>query len=158
MPTSKNEIHIGAIPEKVYNAFLNPDMLTRFLVPHEMTATIKDFRSGIGGGYKMVLRYPDTDTSTKGKTGEKEDGYTARFTTLEPYSKIVCLINFETTEASFKGEMTETITFHAHEGGTSLTIRFENIPEGIDPKDNVEGTASSLSKLKKILEEGSTHE
>ncbi|RYF92645.1 MAG: ATPase [Chitinophagaceae bacterium] len=153
MSTSTKQIHIRAVPKKIYNAFMDPELLTKFLVPHEMSAKISEFRSGVGGGYRMILSYPGGDNDPKGKTTEHEDGYTSKFSTLEPYSKIVCLINFDSNDEKFQGEMTETISLHPHNGGTEVKIEFENIPKGIDPKDNIEGTASSLEKLRKLMED-----
>ena len=44
------------------------------------------------------------------------------------------------------------VTLEATVGGTDVTIVFENIPPGIRPEDNEEGTRLSLEKLARYVE------
>jgi hypothetical protein len=46
------------------------------------------------------------------------------------------------------------VTFEERDGGTEVTILFENIPPGIRPEDNDAGTRSSLEKLARYIEPG----
>jgi hypothetical protein len=48
--------------------------------------------------------------------------------------------------------MTMVVTFEDRDGGTEVTIAFENIAPGIRPKDNDAGTRSSLGKLARYVE------
>jgi hypothetical protein len=48
--------------------------------------------------------------------------------------------------------MTMTVTFDERDGGTEVTILFENIPPGIRPEDNEVGSRSSLEKLARYVE------
>ena len=50
------------------------------------------------------------------------------------------------------GEMTMVVTLEERDDGTEVTILFENIPPGIRPEDNDEGTRSSLEKLARYVE------
>jgi hypothetical protein len=44
------------------------------------------------------------------------------------------------------------VTFEDRDGGTVVTILFENLPSGIRPEDNDAGTRSSLEKLARYVE------
>jgi Activator of Hsp90 ATPase homolog 1-like protein len=43
------------------------------------------------------------------------------------------------------------VTFEERDGGTEVTILFQNIPSGIRPEDNDAGTRSSLEKLDRYV-------
>ena len=45
-----------------------------------------------------------------------------------------------------------TVTLEERDGGTEVTILFENIPAGIRPEDSDAGTRSSLEKLTRYVE------
>jgi len=49
---------IGARPEQLYEAFLDPTALIDWLPPAEMTGEIHEFDTRVGGGYRMSLFYP----------------------------------------------------------------------------------------------------
>ena len=70
-----------------------------------------------------------------------------RFAELVKGEKIVEVINFDTTDPEFKGEMKMVVTFETKAEGILVTIEFSNIPAGVKPEDNEAGTESSLEKL-----------
>lgn len=100
----------------------------------------------------MSLFYPSSKPGHPGKTSEREDRFTARFLELTPPTKIVQAIFFDSDDPAFSGEMTMIVTFEKRDGGTEVTILFENIPPGIRPEDNDAGTRSSLEKLARYVE------
>lgn len=154
MPDSstQNSKLIHASPEAVYRAFTDPAALEVWLVPGDMTGKVHNFGLRVGGGYEMSLFYPSSDTTSLGKSADKEDRYTARFVELTPPRKIVEAIIFDSDDPGFSGEMTMEITFEAENGGTNVTINFKNLPSGIRPEDNEAGTKSSLEKLARYVE------
>jgi len=117
-----------------------------------MTGKIHEFDARVAGGYRMSLFYPPSEQVYRGKTSEREDRFTARFVELTPPSRIVEAISFDSARPAFSGEMTMTITFEERDGGTEVTILFENIPPGIRPEDNEAGSRSSLEKLARYVE------
>jgi uncharacterized protein YndB with AHSA1/START domain len=143
---------VNAPREAIYRAFTDPEALVAWQVPGEMTAKVHGFDLRVGGGYRMSLFYPASDGEARGKTAEREDRYTARFVELTPPARIVQAITFESAEAVFAGEMVMTVTLAEREGGTEVTIAFEDIPPGIRPEDNEAGTRSSLEKLARYVE------
>jgi hypothetical protein len=72
---------------------------------------------------------------------------------LTPPSRIVQAISFDSDDPAFSGEMTMLVTFEERDGGTDVTIQFDDIPPGILPEDNEAGTRASLEKLARYVEE-----
>jgi len=145
--TTENAKDMKAGSETLYRAFTNPEALAVWLAPGEMTGKVHSFDLRVGGGYTMSLFYPAAEKQATGKTTEKEDRFTVRFTELNPNKKIVQAINFDAADPAFAGTMTMEITLKEIPGGTKVTILFTNIPPGIRPEDNEAGTKQSLEKL-----------
>jgi uncharacterized protein YndB with AHSA1/START domain len=143
---------IKAPREVLYRAFTEPAALAIWLSPGEMTGKVHEFDARVGGRYRMSLFYPASEQEHRGKTSEREDRFTARFVELTPPSKIVEAISFDSVDPAFAGEMTMEVTFEERNGGTEVTISFENLPPGIRPEDNDAGTRSSLEKLASFVE------
>ncbi|GGF16274.1 SRPBCC domain-containing protein [Flavobacterium limi] len=141
---------IKADLSKVFHALSNPDFIVKWQVPGEMTGKIHFFDFRVGGGYSMSLYYPANEGV--GKTESNEDRFTSKFLEIINNKKIVESVTFETNDKDFAGEMLMQIDLEKLETGTSVTFTFKNIPKGIDPKDNEEGTKSSLEKLAKLVE------
>ena len=150
--SSRNTKFIKASQAAVYKAFTDPKALAVWFAPGDMTAEVHQFDERVGGGYEMSLYYPASEKDARGKTGDKEDRYRARFVELTPPSRIVEAIIFDSDDAGFAGEMIMNVTLEGKNGGTEVTIVFENIPAGIRPEDNEQGTELSLQKLAKYVE------
>jgi uncharacterized protein YndB with AHSA1/START domain len=143
---------IKAPREALYRAFTDPAALAAWLAPEGMTGKVHEFDARVGGGYRMSLYYLSSEQAYRGKTSEREDRFTARFVELAPPSRIVQAITFDTVDPTFSGEMVMVVTLEERDGGTEVTILFENIPPGIRPEDNDAGTQSSLEKLARYIE------
>lgn len=149
--TSINSKEIQADIETVWNAFTEKKALEYWLAPYGMTGKIHDFDLKVGGGYEMSLYYKDN--KTQGKTSGNEDRFSATFTEIKPFERIVQTINFQSDNSKFKDEMTMEVQLDKLDtNSTKVTIIFRNIPTGIDPKDNEDGTEQSLQKLAKFIE------
>jgi uncharacterized protein YndB with AHSA1/START domain len=99
----------------------------------------------------MSLFYKDS--KTEGKTTGNEDRFSSIFTEIIPYKKIVQTINFQSDNKEFKDEMIMEVYLEEVDTDlTKVTIIFKNIPSGINPKDNEDGTGQSLEKLAHYLE------
>lgn len=149
---TQNSKVIKAPREALYQAFTDPAALAAWLAPAEMTGKVHEFDARVGGGYRMSLFYPSSEQVYRGKTSQREDRFTARFVELTPASRIIQVISFDSVDPAFSGEMTMVVTFEDRDGGTEVTILFEDIPSGIRPEDNEAGTRSSLEKLARYIE------
>jgi uncharacterized protein YndB with AHSA1/START domain len=139
----------------VYQAFLEPDAVAALLPPGGMTGQVHHFDPREGGEFRISLLYDDVADSPAGaggKTTADTDTTRGRFVTLVPDERIVQVVEFESDEPGFAGEMRITVTLADVDGGTEVTYRCENIPEGIRPEDNEAGSRSSLDNLAELLE------
>ena len=146
---------IGARPEEVYEAFMNPAALVEWLPPGEMTGKIHEFDGRVGGGYRMSLFFPATERSFRGKTSDREDMVTVRFVELKPPHRIVETVNFHAADPAFLGEMTIVVTLEEVSGGTEVTFLCENLPPGLRAEDNEAGSRLSLEKLARRFDQHS---
>ncbi len=152
MSQTQNSKIIKASTDKVFRALTDPKSIEVWQVPGEMTGKVHSHDFKVGGKYEMSLFYPDSENKTKGKSKDKEDRFTAEFIDIIPNRKIVEKIYFQSDDPSLKEPMTMQIDLLPETVGTKVTFTFKNIPKGVKPEDNEEGTISSLEKLAKLVE------
>lgn len=138
---------VPAPPEAVWAAFMDPEILVRWLPPGSMTGAIHAFDGRVGGGYEMSLHYPPETAHTPGKTAAHEDRVSVRFTALEPPRRIVEVVRFACDDPALGSEMTIEITLTPAPGGTLVRMDFHDLPPGVRPEDNAEGARQSLAQL-----------
>jgi uncharacterized protein YndB with AHSA1/START domain len=136
----------------VYQAFLDPVAVAAWLAPENMRAHVHTFDPREGGQFRLSLTYQNTEDAQRGKTDDTTDTYHGRFAELIPNEKIVEVIEFESDDPAFAGEMTMTVTLADAAGGTEVSLQYDNVPTGIRPEDNEAGSRSSLQKLAALLE------
>jgi uncharacterized protein YndB with AHSA1/START domain len=112
-----------------------------------MKGHIFEFDAREGGAYRMALTYVEADHPAFGKTSEHVDIVQGRFLKLVPDERIVQLVEFESNDSAFAGEMTMTWILAAVPEGTEVTIVCENVPEGIRQEDHDVGLRASLDNL-----------
>jgi uncharacterized protein YndB with AHSA1/START domain len=143
---------IKASPRRIYEAHISPEALVSWLPPKGMKARLDFYAPREGGTYRMTLTYDQRDHATSGKTSEHADVVRGRFLELVPHERIVQLVEFESDDPVFAGEMKLTWTFTAVPGGTHVAIRGENVPAGIRPEDHEAGFRSTLENLAAFVE------
>jgi uncharacterized protein YndB with AHSA1/START domain len=112
------------------------------------------FEAREGGTYRMSLTYQDPAPSPRGKTSEDTDTFQGRFVELVPDENIVEAIEFDSRDPAFAGAMKMTTRLADADGGTEVTILSQDLPPGIRPEDNEEGTGQALQKLAALVENG----
>ncbi|MEJ2816799.1 SRPBCC domain-containing protein [Caulobacter sp. CCG-8] len=147
LPTTRASRLIPAAPDAVWDALMDPEILVRWLPPGDMTGRMHAFDGRVGGGFEMSLYYPEGETGHVGKTAEREDRTRVRFAAVTPGRRVVWAVLFDTDDPALKGEMTITVSLEPAEGGTRVTFLSENLPPGLRPADNKEGSKESLKKL-----------
>lgn len=138
---------IKASPQTIYEAFVDPESLVSWLPPKGMKGHIYEFDARAGSIYRMSLTYIGTDHSTPGKTSEHVDVFKGRFLDFIPNERIVQLVEFESDDPVFAGEMIMTWTLASVLNGTAVTVVCENVPEGIRKEDHDVGLRSTLENL-----------
>lgn len=152
MSETQNSKTIKAMPDTIFQALTDPKSIEIWQVPGDMTGKIYHYNFKVGGNYEMSLFYPDTEKKMKGKSGNKEDRFTAEFIEIIPDRKIVEKIHFQSDDPNFQEPMTMQISLESVDEGTEVTFTFKDIPKGIKPEDNEKGTLSSLEKLATLVE------
>ncbi len=142
---------ILATPRAIFRAFLDPEALANWRPPAGMSAKIVDFDPRSGGGYRISLTY-DEPGAARGKSDAATDVVNVRFVELDPESRIVEAIAFESDDPVFGGSMTLTTTLTVVNGGTKVSFVAENVPPGINEEDHRRGMESSLKNLASLLE------
>jgi uncharacterized protein YndB with AHSA1/START domain len=150
--TTKNSRILTAKIESVYNAFADSRALVHWLAPDSMTGRIHNFDFRVSGGYEMSLYYKGSEEG--GKTSGNEDRFISTFTEIVPNERITQKINFQSDDPDFQGDMImEVLLRTVDQNKTEVIIIFKNIPKGIKPEDNHQGTEESLKKLERFVKD-----
>jgi uncharacterized protein YndB with AHSA1/START domain len=128
---------VRAPREAVWRACSEPAELVRWRFPLDMTAHLLSVE---GPTYRMTLGYED------GRVDAFESTFVARL----PSEQIVEHVRFDAADRA--GEMTVTTDLRDVEGGTEVTMRFDNLLARIRPEDNEAGTRQALARLAALLE------
>ena len=149
--TDKGSRVIGASPERVWAALVDPGALLAWLPPGEMAGRFERFDAQPGGSYRMVLTYSDA-SDAPGKASADSDIVEARFVDIVPGERVVQAVDFISDDPANVGTMTMTWQVTAVDGGTRVDIVAQDVPDGISAEDHAAGIASSLTKLAAYLD------
>lgn len=132
------ERKISAPPEAVFDAWLNPDMLAKFMTPMpDVVITEATCDPQVGGRFKVVMRVGDQDLPHSGTYKTIDRPNELAFTWESPMS---------TQEDS-----TVTLHFTPVNDGTKVTLRHHRFPSQ-DSRDNHEkGWGGILRALEAAL-------
>src|SRR5690242_5079918 len=92
--TTRVSRRIRASPDRIYQAFLDPNRLAAWRVPDNMTCHVESFDARDGGTYRMTLTYTHRRDSPRGKTSDDSDTFRGTFLQLVPNEKVVELVRF----------------------------------------------------------------
>lgn len=143
---------IKASPQVIYRALLDPDAVASWRPPAGMRAEVLAFEPRAGGRLRMAFIYTGAEHAVAGKTSEHADVFEGRFVELVPDERVVEEIEFQSGDPAFAGAMTVVTTLEPVDGGTKVTMRCENVPDGIRPEDHAAGIASTLANLAAFTE------
>jgi uncharacterized protein YndB with AHSA1/START domain len=143
---------IKAPRRTVYAACVDARAVASWLPPATMKAEVRAFDPRAGGAYWLSLTYLEPKDRPRGKTSEATDTFRGRFVTLVACERIVQVGEFESNDPAYAGAMTVSWTFADVPGGTEVTVRCENVPEGIRPDDHEAGLRSTLKNLAAFTE------
>jgi uncharacterized protein YndB with AHSA1/START domain len=152
MYTTRLSRQISAPRPAVFRALLDAGAVAAWRVPDGMTSQVHEWQAREGGAFRVSLSY-DVPTGT-GKTAEHTDTYHGRFVTLVPNQQVVEVLEFESADPELRGEMTVTTTLTDTDGGTTVLVVHEGIPDKIRPADNETGTRMALDNLARLVEAG----
>ena len=136
-----------ASPDRVYDAFVDPDELAAWFPPEGFSAEIHEFDATEGGTFRISF---NADTEELEPYAHTIHG---AYDELTPGERIVYTTAFESDDPGMAGETTTTITFEEVPDGTEVTVHQVGLPEVMSPEDSREGWTDSLGNLADIVEE-----
>lgn len=141
--TNSIQLHrvLKAPVERVYNAFLDPDALARWIPPYGFTAKVHEIDARVDGRFRMSF--------TNFGTG-KSHSFGGSYLELIPNEFIKHTDEFD--DPSLPGKMIVSISFRSVICGTELKISQENIPELIPLEMCYLGWQESLTMLAHLVE------
>lgn len=142
---------IGADPDRVFAALVDPVALAEWLPPEGMTGRFEHFDARPGGSYRLVLTYGGS-SSGSGKTTPDADVVEARFVEILPPERLVQAVDFVSDDPAFTGTMTMTWELFPAKDGTRVVVRADDVPAGIPAEDHTTGMQSSLANLAGFVE------
>jgi uncharacterized protein YndB with AHSA1/START domain len=125
---------VKAPREAVYRACIDPHAVAVWRVPQNMKGHVHVFDACEGGRFRVSLTYKNPELSPGGKTSDDTDTFHGKFVELAPYEKIVEVVEFESADPRFAGEMKITTSFADTGEGTEITVLCQTYQPAFGPK------------------------
>ncbi len=132
---------LRSTPEKIYQAFIDPDAMAKWLPPNGFTGKVHQMEAIVGGTYRMSF--------TNFSTGQSHS-FGGTFLELVPGERLCYTDRFD--DPNLPGEMRTTVTLKKVVVGTELNIVQEGLPDVIPPEACCLGWQESLSLLALLVE------
>lgn len=130
-----------AAPEKVWQAFTQPEALKQWFAPSDaFTIPLAEADVRIGGRYRIVMRSPE---------GEEHD-VSGVYREIEPNRRLVYTWAWKSTP---ERESLVTITMRPAGGGTELTLKHEQFFDAEARDRHEQGWTGCLGRLERVLSE-----
>jgi len=139
--TVKFDRVLRTTPQRLYNAFLDPDALVKWLPPNGFTGKVHQIDARVGGTYKM---------SFTNFTSGKSHSFRGEYLELVPHDRLRWTDRFD--DPNLPGEMTVTVTLTKVSVGTEMNIVQEGIPDVIPVEACRLGWQESLTLLAQLVE------
>lgn len=132
---------LQAAPERVYQAFLDPDAMAKWMPPNGFTGKVHQLDARVGGTYRMS--FTNFTTGTRHTFG-------GEYLELVPHERIRHTDEFD--DPNLPGTMQVTVTFREVSCGTELEITQEGVPDIIPAEACYLGWQESLALLAELVE------
>ena len=141
---------LKAQPERVFDAFTDPDQLKNWWWPSGFTCPASEVDLRIGGKYRLAMEWPGSIPAEAQFSHHMGGEY---YEIDRPHRLVMSgrAVNDE------QGELFATlieVTFEARDGGTALTVRqsyFEPMPPAEAMTGAQQGWSEQLEKLQQLL-------
>lgn len=126
--------HIPHPPEQVFDAWLNPDMLAKFMVPGEgVTIAEANVDATVGGQFLIMMRVP--------QVGDLP--HTGEYRVIDRPNQLA----FTWVSQNSQEDSVVTLDFAHKDGGTDLTLRHVRFPSEQSRDDHNGGWSRILNAL-----------
>jgi uncharacterized protein YndB with AHSA1/START domain len=142
--TAEVRRHLAAAPVKVFAAFADASLVSRWLTPsREVGLDVVQFDFRVGGMYRFAYRVPGRNTMV----------VSGVYRVIEPPSRIVFSWDIEAPDehAGVRSEVTVTLTPHG--AGTDLLIRHAQLRAPGARERHAAGWAGAVDQLVAMLTE-----
>jgi glutathione S-transferase len=131
---------LGAPPERVYQAWTDPQLATQFLCPADVSVADVAFDVRVGGAYHIAMRVSNGEIWTvRGVYRE-----------VRPNSRLSMTWKWDDDDPSAEQETLLTIELAPHDGGTELTLTHEQFKSEESRNNHEQGWNSMLDKMETL--------
>jgi uncharacterized protein YndB with AHSA1/START domain len=135
----------AASPQRVYEAWTNPELAKQFLCPAGMTVGEVRMDVRVGGSYRIEMLLPD---------GDVHAAYGV-YREVQPPSRLSMTWQWQEDNPAEEHETLLTLEFNAHDGGTEFVLTHERLRSLESRTSHEYGWTSMVQKLDGIaLPEG----
>jgi uncharacterized protein YndB with AHSA1/START domain len=141
---------LKASPERVFDAFTDPDQLKQWWWPNGFSCPAAEVDLRIGGTYKIGMEWPDFIPAEAQFSHYLGGEY---YEIDRPHRLVMSGRAVNDTEGELFATLIE-LTFEARDGGTALTVRqayFEPMPPPEALAGAEQGWSEQLDKLERLL-------
>lgn len=127
----------AAAPQRVYEAWTNPDLAKEFLCPAGVTVGEVKMDVRPGGAYKIEMLHENNETFVAYGT----------YTEVVPASRLVMRWKWQEDNPADEHETRLTLEFLPHGSGTQLILTHENLASPESRENHEHGWTTLLEKL-----------
>ncbi|HUY08394.1 MAG TPA: SRPBCC domain-containing protein [Candidatus Dormibacteraeota bacterium] len=144
------ERYLKASPERVFDAFTDPDQLKNWWWPNGFSCPAAEVDLRVGGRYRLAMEWPDSIPSD----AQFSHDLGGEYYEIDRPRRLVMSGRALNDE---QGELFATlieVTFEARDGGTALTMcqsYFEPMPPAEAMSGAEQGWSEQLDKLQRLL-------
>ena len=129
-----------ATPQRVYEAWTNPELAKQFLCPESVTIADVAMDVRTGGSYHIVMQKEDGERLTVRGT----------YRDVQPAKRLSMTWKWEEDDPKDEYDTVLTIEFAPVDGGTELTLTHEGFQKEQNRSNHEYGWTSILDKLTKL--------
>ncbi|TCB52751.1 toxin [Acinetobacter sp. ANC 4779] len=130
----------NAPPERVFNAFIDPEALVKWMAPHGFTAKVHHLEAKVGGTFKMSFRNFSTGSS---------QSFGGTYHELIPNQLLRYTDQFD--DPNLPGQIEVTIQLNPVSVGTEVNITQSGIPDVIPVEACYLGWQESMQLLSLLV-------
>lgn len=134
---------IAAPPERVFQAFVDPELLVQWQFPsRSVRMEVAAFEARPGGRYRFHFHVEDGGVDVVG----------GRFLELAPPKRLVFTWTWDTTDRDGGVETQVSVDLSPDGGGTRVTVTHERLPSASSRRRHEQGWTGALGHLAELVE------
>lgn len=131
---------LNAPPQRVYQAWTQPELAKQFMCPEDVTIPEASFDVRVGGGYRIVMKKPDGEELVVRGT----------YRDVQPNKRLEMNWTWEEDRPEDEQDTLLVIEFAPHGSGTELTLTQSQFSKAESRTNHEGGWNSILDKMEKL--------